>query len=52
MLNALVSDLSGSTFMTFPKELGDVIMNGQSAEEFKKFKEECTHNNKDRLDEN
>ena len=48
MLNAKMSDLSGSTFMTFPKELGDVIMNGQSADEFRKFKEECTGNNKQR----
>jgi replication factor A1 len=52
MLSAKMNDLSGSTFMTFPKELGDVIMNGQSADEFRRFKEECTNNNKARMEEN
>ena len=40
MLNVKFSDLSGNTFITFPKELGDPIMNGLSANEFKNFKEQ------------
>ena len=40
MLNVKFSDVSGNIFVTIPKDLGDTIMNGQSAEEFKQFREE------------
>lgn len=39
MLTAKVTDVSGSVFVCFPKELADPIMNGMSASEFKHFKE-------------
>ena len=38
MLTAKISDLSGSIYIQFPRELGDSIM-GKSAEEFRDFKE-------------
>jgi Replication factor-A C terminal domain len=38
MLNAKISDLSGSIYVQFPRELGDAIM-GKSAREFRDFKE-------------
>jgi hypothetical protein len=40
MLNAKVSDLSGSVYIQFPRELGDPIMNGMTAKEFQEFKEQ------------
>ena len=40
MLNVKFTDLSGSIFITFPKELGDPLMNGLSASNFKNFREE------------
>jgi hypothetical protein len=39
MLTAKISDLSGSLYIQFPRELGDSIMNGKSAKEFQEFKE-------------
>jgi replication factor A1 len=40
MLSAKISDPSGSVFVSFPRELGDSIMNGMTATEFKDFKED------------
>ena len=40
MLSALINDVSGSVLVQFPRELGDPIMNGKSAAEFKLLKEE------------
>jgi hypothetical protein len=39
MLSAVISDLSGSIIVQFPRELGDQIMNGISAAQFKNLKE-------------
>jgi hypothetical protein len=39
MLNAKVSDLSGSIYVQFPREHADIIMNGMSAKDFQDFKE-------------
>ncbi len=38
MLTAKISDLSGSIYIQFPRELGDYIMGGKSAREFMDFK--------------
>ena len=35
MLSALINDVSGSVMVQFPRELGDPIMNGTSAPDFK-----------------
>lgn len=40
MLSALINDVSGSVLVQFPRELGDPIMNGKSAAEFKQLKDE------------
>jgi len=40
MLNTKISDLSGSLYVCFMRELGDPIMGGMSAKELKEFKEE------------
>lgn len=40
MLTAKVSDLSGSIYIQFPRELGDPIMAGLSAAQFLDLKEE------------
>lgn len=40
MVTAKISDLSGGIFILFPKETAEPIMNGYTAEDFKKFKEE------------
>lgn len=40
MLSALISDVSGNVMVQFPRELGDSIMNGKSATEFKEMKDE------------
>lgn len=40
MLNVKISDASGSIFVSFPRELGEPIMNGLTAEQFKTLKEE------------
>lgn len=40
MLSALISDVSGNLMVQFPRELGDSIMNGKSATEFKEMKDE------------
>ena len=40
MLSALISDVSGNVMVQFPRELGDSIMNGKSASEFKAMKDE------------
>jgi hypothetical protein len=42
MLTAKISDLSGSIYIQFPRELGDQIM-GKSAEEFRDFKDTNAH---------
>lgn len=42
MLTAKVSDVSGSLFIQFPRELGDPIMNGMTADQFRHFKEDNT----------
>lgn len=34
MLSAKVSDTSGSVYVSFPRELGEPIMNGKTAGEF------------------
>lgn len=39
MLTAKISDLSGSIYVQFPRELGEPIMNGMPAKEFQEFKE-------------
>ena len=39
MLSAVISDVSGNILVQFPRELGDQIMNGMSATEFKQLKE-------------
>lgn len=40
MLSAVIADVSGNVIVQFPRELGDPIMDGLSASEFKKMKEE------------
>lgn len=40
MLSAIICDVSGSVMVQFPRELGDPIMDGKSASEFKQLKEE------------
>ncbi len=40
MLSALISDVSGSVMVQFPRELGDPIMGGMSAPEFKQLKDD------------
>ena len=40
MLTAKVSDLSGSIYIQFPRELGDPIMAGLSAAQFLDLKDE------------
>jgi len=40
MLSALISDVSGNVMVQFPRELGDAIMDGMSATEFKAMKDE------------
>lgn len=40
MLSALISDVSGNVMVQFPRELGDSIMSGKSATEFKEMKDE------------
>ena len=42
MLSAKISDFSSSIYISFCRELGDTIMGGMTAREFKDFKE--THN--------
>ena len=42
MLSALISDVSGNVMVQFPRELGDSIMNGMSASEFKEMKDDLT----------
>ena len=42
MLSAKIADNSGNTFVTFPKELGDEIMGGLSAVDFKNLKEDSS----------
>ena len=39
-LTAIISDLTGDMFIQFPRELGDPIMNGMSAPDFKSFRDE------------
>ena len=39
MLSAVISDVSGNILVQFPRELGDQIMNGMSAAEFKELRE-------------
>ena len=39
MLSALISDVSGNLMVQFPRELGDAIMDGMSASDFKAFKD-------------
>lgn len=39
MLTAKISDLSGSLYISFPRELGEPIMNGMTATEFQDFRE-------------
>lgn len=39
MLTAKLSDVSGSLFIQFPRDLGDSIMNGMSAKQLMEFKE-------------
>ena len=43
MMSAKVSDLSGSLFIQFPRELGDPIMAGMTAKEFLDFKERAAN---------
>lgn len=38
-ITAKISDFSGSIYVSFISEMGEVIMNGMSATEFKEFKE-------------
>ena len=45
MLNAKIADSSSNTYISFPRELGDAIMNGKSASEFKDMKENMTPEN-------
>ena len=42
MLSAVFADVSGNVIVQFPRELGDSIMGGLSASEFKQMKEEKT----------
>jgi len=42
MMNAKISDLSGSIYIQFPRELGDSII-GMGAKEFREFKEQNSH---------
>lgn len=39
MLSARIQDVSGFTYVQFPRELGDPIMNGMSAKDFMDMKE-------------
>ena len=39
MLNAKISDISGSIYINFPRDLADSIMDGMSASDFIEFKE-------------
>lgn len=39
MMSAKIQDFSGDVYVQFIKELGDPIMNGMTAKEFKDFKE-------------
>jgi hypothetical protein len=39
MLTAKITDVSHSLFISFCRELGDIIMGGMTATEFKDFKE-------------
>ena len=45
MLNAKIADSSSNTYISFPRELGDTIMNNKSASEFKEMKENMTTEN-------
>ena len=38
-MSAKIQDFSGDFYVQFIKELGDPIMNGMSAKDFKEFKE-------------
>ena len=40
MLTAMIHDATGDVQVQFPRDLGDPIMNGQTAKEFKQFREE------------
>ena len=40
MLQAVIADVSGNVIVQFPRELGDPIMNGLKAQEFKDFRDE------------
>jgi len=52
MLSALISDVSGNVLVQFPRELGDSIMGGKSATEFKQMKDECEgESDQDRIKE-
>jgi hypothetical protein len=39
MLSAKVADSSTSTFISFPREMGDAVLDGMSARDFKEMKE-------------
>jgi Fe-S cluster biosynthesis and repair protein YggX len=39
MLSARIQDVSGFTYVSFPRELGDSIMNNVSAKDFMDMKE-------------
>lgn len=47
MLNVKLSDLSGSFFVSFPRELGDTIMGGISAREFQEMRERASAEGED-----
>ena len=40
MLSAVIADISGNAIIQFPRELGDPIMNGYKASEFKQLRDE------------
>ena len=40
MLSAVISDVSGNVMVQFPRELGDSVMNGMSATDFKAMKDD------------
>ena len=40
MISAIIHDSSGDIIVQFPRELGDPVMNGKSAHEFRELKEE------------
>ena len=42
MLTAKVSDLSGSIYVQFPRELGEPVMGGMSAKEYQEFRERAS----------